>query len=152
MRTREGHGKAQETVARPDTPPSTLQVPREVAGAIVGHALAEHPIEACGIVCGRGGQLQRVVPLRNDLDSETAYAFEPQQQLAVWDELEERGEQLAAVYHSHTDCEAFPSGRDVQGAVYPVPYLIVSTQGAPLLRAFWLADGTVTEQQIIITD
>lgn len=125
-----------------------MRISAELAEAIVAHCLEEHPIEACGILCGPAGTPATVIPMVNELDSETAYAFEPAQQLAVWDSMYDRGEELAGIYHSHTRHEAYPSPRDVEHWVYDVPHLIVSTKGDPVLRAFYLRDGVVQEEPV----
>lgn len=128
-----------------------MRITQELAEAIVAHCLEEHPIEACGILCGPAGTPATVIPMVNELDSETAYAFEPAQQLAVWDGMYDRGEELAGIYHSHTRHEAYPSPRDIQYWVYrDVPCLIVSTRNpeAPEIRAFRIKDGRVSEEPI----
>ncbi|MFA1538586.1 Mov34/MPN/PAD-1 family protein [Actinomadura monticuli] len=112
-----------------------MRISQELAEAMIAHALEEHPIEACGILCGPEDLPARVVPMENELDSETAYALEPAQQLSVWEGMYDRGEELAGTYHSHTRHEAYPSPRDVEYAVYDVPHLIICTKGGPVLRA-----------------
>lgn len=128
-----------------------MKIPQELVDAMVAHAVNEHPIEACGILCGPGGVPTRIVAVENELDSETAYAFEPTQQLAVWEGVFDRGEKLAGFYYSHTRHEAYPSPRDVEHAVYDVPHLIISTKGGLVLRAFRVRDGVVMEESVEIT-
>ena len=52
--------------------------------------------------------------------------------------MDESGEELAAIYHSHTKSPAYPSQTDINLAAYPgVVYLIVSlAEGEEPLRGF----------------
>lgn len=131
-----------------------MRLSQELAKAIVAHCLDEAPIEACGVLCGPGGQPASAIPMENELDSETAYAFEPTQQLAVWNDIYDRGEELAGIWHSHTRHAAYPSPRDVEYWVYKdVLCLIISTRNpeAPEIRAFRIEDGVVVEEPVEIT-
>lgn len=106
-----------------------MRITQELADAMLAHALEQHPIEACGILCGPEGQPTRIIAMKNELDSEVAYVFEPAQQLAVWNGMYNRGEELAAVYHSHTAHAPYPSPRDVEHAVYDIPHIILLDHG-----------------------
>jgi [CysO sulfur-carrier protein]-S-L-cysteine hydrolase len=61
--------------------------------------------------------------------------------------MEERGEELSAIYHSHTASPAYPSQTDINLAAYPdALYLIFSlAEGEKDLRGFRIEDGEVTE-------
>jgi proteasome lid subunit RPN8/RPN11 len=63
--------------------------------------------------------------------------------------IEEDGEELIGIYHSHTKSEAYPSQTDINLAeAWPDPlYLICSLADAddPVVRAFEIRDGAVEE-------
>jgi proteasome lid subunit RPN8/RPN11 len=65
-------------------------------------------------------------------------------------EIEENGEELAAIYHSHTASPAYPSQTDINLAAYPdALYLIVSlAEGEEPLRGFNIRDGEVSEAEL----
>ena len=108
-----------------------LTLDRRTRDAIVAHARADHPDEACGIVAGPIGsdRAVRIVPMTNAERSPTFYRFDSQEQLKVWREMDDRDEEPVVIYHSHTATEAYPSRTDV--SLRPEPnahYLLVSTR------------------------
>jgi len=129
--------------------------------AIVAHARADHPDEACGIIAGPAGSDRptRLVPMLNAERSPTFFRFEPQEQFALYQEMTATGEEIVVVYHSHTATEAYPSRTDISLASEPqAHYLIVSTaesaasEGQLSVRSFRIVDGAVTEEEIDITE
>jgi len=120
---------------------------------ILAHLQAEYPLEACGILAGLAGEIVHIYPIDNKLHSSTAYEMEPQQQLAAMLEIEDKGWEMTAVYHSHPQGPETPSVTDVAQAYYPdVVQLIVSLQqrSQPVMRAFTIKSGRVTELEIVV--
>ena len=136
----------------------TLTLTGHVYDQILAHARAAHPIEACGVLIGidaRPGLVDRLVPMANVEQSPTCFRFDPTAQLAVWQDAEDMGETVIAVYHSHTGSAPYPSGVDIAYAADPdVHHVIVSTaENTPgELRTFRIIDGTVTEQDVTISE
>jgi proteasome lid subunit RPN8/RPN11 len=97
-------------------------VPSEVRAALVAHALAEDPNEACGLVILKDGVAERYEPARNAAAS--PYRFELDANPELWF-LEDDGYELA-VFHSHLSSPARPSRTDVEniGLWGGKPYLI----------------------------
>lgn len=119
---------------------------------LVARARADHPYEVCGLLAGGPGSYEHF-PMVNAARSMTYYSMEPKQLLEVMNEMDDRGLELAAIYHSHTHTEAFPSATDVELAFYPdAVYLIISLQDgdAPVLRAFDIVGGRITERTLLI--
>lgn len=132
-----------------------LRLRRDLLDAMVAHCRAEHPIEACGVLAGRDGVPERHIPMRNAEESRTRYAMDPDEQLAVWRDMDERGEQPVVIYHSHTATEAVPSAPDVRFAAEPdTHYLIVSTRHPkiPEVRAYRIADGEAVEEAVTFAE
>jgi proteasome lid subunit RPN8/RPN11 len=119
----------------------------------LSHLQAEYPLEACGILAGKAGKILRVYAIENKLRSPTAYEMEPQQQLAAMLEIEDKGWEMTAVYHSHPQGPETPSPTDVAQAYYPdVVQLIVSLRqrSQPVVRGFMIGNGRVTEVKIVV--
>lgn len=131
-----------------------LQLHTDLAAAVVAHALADHPVEACGLLAGPPqGPPVRVVSLRNAAASSECFRFDSREQLHAWREMDERGEVPLVFYHSHTASPAYPSQDDVRFASDPhAHYLIVSTvePQRPVLRSFRIHGGRVTEETVRI--
>ncbi len=133
--------------------PRTLTIERATYDAIVGHARRDHPDEACGIVAGPAGSDRptRFVPMANAERSPTFYRFDPQEQLVLWREMDDRDEEPVVIYHSHTATEAYPSRTDISYAGEPTAhYVLVSTRDADSVefRSFRIVDGVVTEEEV----
>jgi proteasome lid subunit RPN8/RPN11 len=130
--------------------------------AIIDHALSLKPVEACGIIASHmwtGGARSRLLRMNNIAEEwGTSFEFEPEQQIAVWNELETRGEVVAAVYHSHTKHVPVPSRRDIEGARALDPlttHIIVSVRDGeePVMKAWKIGhDGSYTEVDLEIID
>jgi proteasome lid subunit RPN8/RPN11 len=134
-----------------------LTIDRATFDAIVAHARADHPDEACGVVAGREGsdRPERFIPMANAARSTTFYEFDSMDLLKLYREMEGRGEVPVVVYHSHTATEAYPSRTDVALASEPAAhYVLVSTRDADTVefRSFRIADGVVTEEPVRVVD
>jgi proteasome lid subunit RPN8/RPN11 len=85
--------------------------------------------------------------------SPATYRLDGKEQLRVFDDLDERGWDLWAIYHSHTHSEAYPSETDRRLAFYPeARYILVSLldRETPVIRSFWIVDGEVTEEELTV--
>src|SRR5438128_1394704 len=80
------------------------------------------------MVAGTNGQATRVYRARNSEASPFRYTIHPQDQFKITMEIEDRGEEIAAIYHSHTKSPPEPSQTDINLAEnWPEPlYLICS--------------------------
>jgi proteasome lid subunit RPN8/RPN11 len=120
---------------------------------IVDQALREFPNECCGLVAAEGDAPIKVFPMTNADASPATYRFDASEQLKVFGELDERGWEMWGIYHSHTHSEAAPSPTDTRQAFYPeARYLVLSLQdrAEPVMRSFWIRDGQVTEEELVI--
>jgi proteasome lid subunit RPN8/RPN11 len=130
-----------------------IELDRSFFDEIVEQALAELPNEACGLIAAKEGIPVRLYPMHNADESPTTYRLDPKEQLRVFDEIEDDGLELYAIYHSHTHTEAYPSPTDRRQAFYPEAYyLLVSLadREEPVLRGFRILDGEVTEEEVRI--
>jgi proteasome lid subunit RPN8/RPN11 len=130
-----------------------LTIRQDLIDAMVAHARADHPDEACGIIAGPEGadHPERFVPMVNAARSPTFYEFDTADLLALYRDLDDRGEEPVVVYHSHTATEAYPSRTDIAYASEPnAHYVLVSTRDpeAAEVRSFRIVEGVVTEEEI----
>ena len=117
-----------------------MVIPAEVRAALVEHAEAERPNEACGLIVLRDGVAERYV--RGTNAAESPYRFELQADPDVWF-LEDEGYELA-VFHSHLSSPPRPSRTDVEniGLWEGRPYVILNLQTGEL-AAWRIEDGAV---------
>jgi proteasome lid subunit RPN8/RPN11 len=121
---------------------------------IVEQGLREFPNECCGLIAASGGVPIKVIPMTNVDASPVTYRLDGKEQLRTFNEMDEQGWDLWAIYHSHTHSEAYPSETDRKLAFYPDSrYLLVSLQDRrqPVLRSFFINDGEVTEEELTIS-
>jgi proteasome lid subunit RPN8/RPN11 len=124
-----------------------MRIPKEIYEEMLAHAREEAPNECCGLVGGSEGVAKTVYRARNAEASPLRYNLDPQDQFRIMTEMDEKGEELSAIYHSHTASPAYPSQTDINLASYPgAIYLIVSlAEGEKDLRGYRIEDGEVTE-------
>ncbi|CAB4666991.1 unannotated protein [freshwater metagenome] len=136
-----------------------LTIRADLLAAMVSHARADHPDEACGVIAGPSGsdRPERHIPMLNAARSPTFYEFDSGDLLALYRELDERDEVPVVIYHSHTATEAYPSRTDVALAGEPeAHYVLISTretgpaEGPFEFRSFRIADGVVTEEPVVV--
>ena len=141
-----------------------IELPSAMVDEIVEHARAEAPNEACGVIAGREGRPVQLFRMRNAERSPVVYRFDEREQLEVFQEIEEKGWDLLAFYHSHTHTEAYPSPTDRARAQWRDPvtgedvpaypgtgYLILSLRDSEaVLRAFRFEGGEVREEEVRI--
>jgi proteasome lid subunit RPN8/RPN11 len=121
---------------------------------IVEQALREFPNEACGVIAAEAGVPTKVYAMTNADASPATYRLDGKEQLTVFNELDDRGWDLWAIYHSHTHSEAYPSETDRKLAFYPdsrYVLLSVANREEPVIRSFFIRDGDVTEEGLTIT-
>lgn len=132
-----------------------LRMPKRFADAIVAQARSEYPNEACGLLAGKDGVATHLYRMTNAERSPVIYRMDPKEQLRVFNEIDDEGIELVAIYHSHTRSAAYPSATDVSLAYYPESvYLIVSLADADRadMRGFRIEDGKITEVPLHIDD
>ncbi|HZJ28738.1 MAG TPA: M67 family metallopeptidase [Solirubrobacterales bacterium] len=130
-----------------------MRIPETLAEEIFAHAREDLPNECCGMVAGREGRATRVIRAENAEASPFRYSIAPGELFRLYREIEDAGEELVGIYHSHTKSEAYPSQTDVNLAGWPdAVYLIASLAepGKPVLRGFWIRDGEISEADVEI--
>jgi proteasome lid subunit RPN8/RPN11 len=135
-----------------------LVIDQATYDAIVAHARADHPDEACGIVAGpeSSDRPERFVPMTNAERSPTWHSFESTEWFRVWKEMDERDERPVVIYHSHTSTEAYPSRTDItwDSEIDPnAHYVLVSTRDTDGLgdfqfRSYRIIQGVETEEDV----
>jgi len=126
-------------------------IPAAVRDEIVAHARAGLPNEACGILAGLAGRVERFFPAESDEPSPYYYRIESRDQIRIMNEIDEAGLDLIGIYHSHTSSPAFPSRTDAEQAFWPdAVYVIVSLASPDAdVRGYRIRDMEVTEEELV---
>ena len=129
-----------------------MKISQQLIDEMVAHAREDLPNECCGMIGGRDGEATRVVRVENAAASPLRYEMDPQAQYDALKAFEDAGEELVAIYHSHTRSAAYPSQTDVNEAVmWPEQvYVIVSLENgdAPDVKAYWLKGMKIADVEL----
>jgi proteasome lid subunit RPN8/RPN11 len=130
-----------------------LVLPPAVAEELLAHARSEVPNEACGLLAGdlETGAASRYLPARNAEASPLRYDVHPDDLVRIVFGIEDSGEDLVGIFHSHTHTPAVPSPTDLRSAQYPDAFYVLATLADPnatpmsALRAWRIVDGVSAE-------
>jgi proteasome lid subunit RPN8/RPN11 len=139
--------------------PAAADIPAAMVQALIDHARAGVPNEACGLIVGdrpaaAGGRALRWEPVRNAAASAYRYEIHPDDLYRLTVATDDADEVFWGIVHSHTHTPAVPSPTDVGLAFYPdALYILVSLaedqadrgMGLPSVRAWRIVDGAVHE-------
>lgn len=135
-----------------------LVLPHSVAEALLAHARSELPNEACALLAGSLAT-RRVTTMhaaRNSEASPLRYTVHPEDLVRITFAIDDAGEDLVAIFHSHTRSPAVPSATDTRAAMYPDAFYLLATLADPsarpeeALRAWRIRDGVATEVPLAI--
>lgn len=121
---------------------------------MLDHVRRWWPEEACGLLGGPSGQVERVYLVENARHSRTDYFMDPTQQVEAMLEIEGRGWEVCGIFHSHPAGPPRPSTTDIDCAYYPdAVYLILAPGVEPVwtMRGFEIDSGQVREVSLEVT-
>jgi proteasome lid subunit RPN8/RPN11 len=126
-----------------------MKISQQLIDEMVAHGREDLPNECCGMIGGRDGEATSVVRVENAAASPLRYEMDPQGQFDALKRIEDAGEDLVGIYHSHTRSAAYPSQTDVNEAVmWPEQvYMIVSLENddAPDVKAYLLKEMKIAD-------
>jgi len=131
-----------------------MRIAQSLIDEMVAHAREDLPNECCGMVGGADGEARVVIPVVNSAASPLRFEMDPQGQYNALRAIEDDGDELLGIYHSHTKSAAYPSQTDVNQAVsWPdAIWLIVSLQDAdsPDVKGYWLKDLEIADAELVL--
>jgi [CysO sulfur-carrier protein]-S-L-cysteine hydrolase len=139
--------------------PAAASIPATMVQALIDHARAAVPNEACGLIVGdrsaaAGGRPLRFERTRNAVASPYRYEIHPDDLYRLTVATDDADQVFWGIVHSHTHTPAVPSPTDVGLAFYPdALYILVSlaedeadaATGRPSVRAWRIVDGVTHE-------
>ena len=130
-----------------------LKISPHIYDDMIAHAEDGFPLEVCGILGGREGSVSEIYRMTNTDQSNEHFMMDPREQFAVVKDLRAKGLEMSAIYHSHPETPARPSGEDIRLALTPgVSHVIISlaAAGQPVARSYKIADGAVEAEELVI--
>lgn len=144
--------------------PASARLPVDMVQALIDHARAVYPNEACGLIIGgapatSGGAALRFEAAHNKAASPYRYEIDPDDLYRITVAADDADEAIWGIVHSHTHTPAVPSPTDLGLAFYPdALYLLVSLSEdqadpattTPSVRAWRIVDGTAHEVELVV--
>jgi [CysO sulfur-carrier protein]-S-L-cysteine hydrolase len=130
-----------------------VRISEQLRAELVAHARADAPNECCGMIAAADGDLTAYFPAANEFASPMRFQIDSADQLRITNEIEERGEEIGAIFHSHPNSEAYPSQTDLNLARWwpGVLWVICSLAGEePVVRGFALDDDRIEEVELVV--
>ncbi|MSX02329.1 MAG: peptidase [Actinobacteria bacterium] len=132
-----------------------MLISQELLAQVVSHARRDAPNECCGLVALEGGRAVAVYELENLAASPLRFEVDGAKLAPLLFEIEEAGRQ-AAIYHSHTRSEPYPSQTDVNFARWwpGCEWLIIGLAGGEeaIARSFLITDGGKIDEVDVSVD
>ena len=132
-----------------------LEIPNYIFSDMLKQARAEAPIEACGILAGGDGRVEKLYKMTNIEQRRDHFMMAPSEQFAAVKDIRSASLEMLAIYHSHPETPARPSAEDIRLALTPgMIYVIVSLQGdnGPVMKGFQIEDGSINEVPVRIVE
>ena len=115
------------------------------------HVMEHAPLEACGLLAGKNGRVEKVIPVRNQAQSPVRFVMDPYEQLQAFEWIDSQGLELIGIFHSHPAGPETVSATDIREAAYEVVHLVWSFfDGAWKMRGFWIQKGQADEVSLSI--
>jgi len=129
-----------------------LVMAKRTFAEMIGHAYDGYPLEACGLLIGRGDRVERFVACTNEAASARVYTIPAKELLQADRDADDAGLAIIGVFHSHTHSEPYPSPTDVEQAPDPDwHYVIVSLKReAPETRSYRIVDDRISEERVAV--
>jgi proteasome lid subunit RPN8/RPN11 len=130
-----------------------IRLRRDQLDAMIAHALEDAPIEACGIVAARDGEVTEIHRAVNKEASPYRFSIDPLQTRRLEEQIDATGASLAGFYHSHTGSDPVPSPTDIRmmGPFFGPPYVHflvgVADRENPVVRVWHIENGDRIEQE-----
>jgi len=98
------------------------------------------PFEACGLLAGKDSRVEKVIEVKNQIQSPVRYVMDPIEQLNAFEWIDSNGLELLGIFHSHPSGPETVSPTDVAEAAYAVVYVILAR-----VEDVWRARGFCIE-------
>ncbi len=124
----------------------SLTLTKEQLQKMIAHVNSHAPLEACGLLAGRGSKVESVLMVTNQAQSPLRYVMDPIEQLHAFEWIDANGLDLLGIFHSHPTGPETVSPTDIAQAAYAVVYIILAPVGGSWqARGFWMENGAYIE-------
>ncbi|MET3683736.1 proteasome lid subunit RPN8/RPN11 [Alkalibacillus flavidus] len=128
-----------------------LIMPQLIYSKIIEHCRDSLPNESCGLLTGNDNHVNRFWPLDNELKSTKLYFVSKRSLEKVLTKINQTGEQVLAIYHTHPTTAPVPSYYDLQN--HPdetVQMMIISFKTEPPKSKIYTIKNRLHSEGLII--
>ncbi|MGZ8240702.1 MAG: Mov34/MPN/PAD-1 family protein, partial [Methylobacter sp.] len=95
--------------------PEHIKIPRKITNQLLHFAQLSPDAEICGLIGSKNGLATSCYPIKNRADQpRQRFLLDAEQQISAMSAMRDQGEELFAIYHSHTSAPAIPSDTDLE--------------------------------------
>jgi proteasome lid subunit RPN8/RPN11 len=124
----------------------SLSLTNEQLQEMIAHVDAQLPMEACGLLAGRGSSVESVLMVTNQAQSPVRFVMDPIEQLNAFEWIDSHGLDLIGIFHSHPTGPETVSPTDIAESAYDVVQVILArVHGSWHPRGFWIENGSYRE-------
>ena len=125
----------------------SLIIPISIRKKILEQAEQQSPQEACGLLSGTGKRIRHHFPMTNTLHSTNRFLLDGKEMIMAFEWIEDHGQNLLAIYHSHPTGPSRPSQTDLNEDHYPevVKIIVSNTTSKWELKGFIMNDEKYDE-------
>ncbi|QGQ44704.1 Mov34/MPN/PAD-1 family protein [Metabacillus sediminilitoris] len=131
-----------------------FEIKKTVYEDMISYCQKALPNEACGLLSGVKATGSTVWKLLNESLNPNRFYLSAETVKTAVEKMEENGEKLSGIFHSHPSTPAFPSSHDIKNNPYPhLAYIIVSFyKGKVEVKCFKMDGKTVTPMKLLVID
>ena len=130
-----------------------MRITADLFEELIAHARDDAPNECCGMIAARDGRFTTHFRAKNEFESPMRFQIDSRDQIRITNAIEESGDEIGAIFHSHPNSEAAPSQTDVNLARWwpGVLWVICSlAEEEPVVRAFRIEGSEVEEVDLVV--
>src|SRR5579863_8231547 len=105
-----------------------IRIEKSAWDVMVSHAEQTYPKEGCGAMLGSDQTVREAVPLPNAYagPQEDFFTIAPDDLIHADQHARENGLEIVGIFHSHPDCDAYFSKRDLEHSCSWFSYVVLS--------------------------
>ncbi len=132
---------------------SALELPRPLINQLLHYAQTNPKHEVCGLISSKNGTALRCYPVANAKSPQCRYAMDKSELAQTLRQIDDQGEELLAIFHSHPVTPPQPSASEIAEDQYPdIMKLIISldTAGVLEMAAFFTRSGKIEPVELTL--
>ena len=126
-----------------------MKINKDIIDQLIAQAQKDAPLETCGYLLGRDGEVTENHPMTNIDHSSEHFTFDPKEQFAALRYARAHQLTILANWHSHPASPSRPSAEDLRLANDPsIRYAILSLYDGIHLNSFSIKAGEIVDKEV----